>query len=404
MPQFSYTAVKRGGEKVSGMLDAPSELEVRMTLRAQQLRPVKITQAGALEFDLAKMPVFGGGVKSADVILFTRQLSILISSGVPLVQGLDAIATQLQNERMKNIVLSIKEKVTGGSFLWEAMKGYPKVFSNLYVSMIRAGEAAGALDAILKRLIKYLDDAEKLKKMVKGAMIYPISITVVGIVVVIVMMTFVIPKFEAMLEGVGQELPAITQAVIDASHFVTKNIMFILGGLGATVVFLRQYLSTEEGRNFFDHWILSVPVFGPIVHKVSLARFARTMQTLITSGVGLLDAFDICKEAIGNQSLVAGVGKMRIDIEGGKTMSSAMQKNTIFPSMVVQMISVGETTGNLDKMLERVAEFYEEDVQNVVANLSKLVEPFIMVFLGGLVGGLMLAMYMPIFQMAGGAG
>jgi type IV pilus assembly protein PilC len=268
--------------------------------------------------------------------------------------------------------------------------------------MVRAGEASGSLDTILKRLIKYLDDAYKLKKLVQGAMIYPIAITIVGILVVIVMMIYVIPKFEELLKSSGQELPGPTQVVIDMSHFVQHNILYIIAG-GALLFYLtRRYAKTEEGRSFFDHYSLKLPVFGPMLLKVAVSRFSRTMQTLLSSGINLLDAIDICRDAIGNKTLADSLTQMRAEVEQGKTLGAIMTKMPIFPSMVVQMVTVGESTGNLDKMLERVADFYEDEVQTLVSNLTKMIEPFVLVFLGGMVGGLMIAMYLPIFKMAGG--
>jgi type IV pilus assembly protein PilC len=403
MAQFSYLAVNKAGERVKGTIDAPSEAEVRVMLRSQSLRPVKIDKPGALEVDLVKLGgIFSGRPKDTDVLIFTRQLSILISSGVPLLQGLEIIAAQIESPAMKETILALREKISGGSFLWEALKPYEKTFSEIYINMIRAGEAAGALDTILQRLIQYLDDAYKLKKLVKGAMIYPIAITIVGIVVVIVMMVYVIPKFEDLLKGAGQELPAPTQFVIDASHFIQHNLIYMMGIGAALTVIIKKYLGTEEGRTFFDHYVLKVPLFGAILLKVGVARFARTLQTLLTSGINLLDAMDITKDAVGNKTISATMAQMKSEVEQGKTLAGVMAKMPIFPNMVTQMVTVGESTGNLDKMLERVADFYEEEVRDMVGNMTKMIEPFVLVFLGGMVGGLLIAMYLPIFKMAGG--
>ncbi len=399
--QFNYIAVNKQGEKIKGLLDAPSEVEARFTLRSQQLRPLSISKASALEIDLTKIIGFSK-VKGSDVLLFTRQLHILISSGIPLVQGLDLIAEQIQNAAMKSIILSTKEKISQGGFLWQSLAAYKDVFPEIYINMVKAGEASGNLDIILQRLIKYLDDIEKLKKLVKGAMIYPIVITLVGLIVVIVMMTFVIPKFEALLQSSNQSLPAPTQFVINVSHFFQSNILFIVGGIVLGIYFIRYYLKTKEGRRFWDFYSLQLPLFGPLFLKVAVSRFSRTMQTLLSSGINLLDALEICREAVGNKSLEESLTKIKIEVEKGKTLSGVMSKLTIFPSMVIQMVTVGENTGNLDKMLERVADFYEEEVQGLVGNLTKLIEPLVLVVLGGTVGGLMIAMYLPIFKMAGG--
>lgn len=402
MAQFTYTAVKKTGERVQGNVDAPNENEVRIILRAQQLRPVKISKPSALEFDLAKLFALGSGIKDVDVILFTRQLSILLSSGIPLVQGLDIISGHVKNPKMKSLILTMKEKIVGGSFLWEALSTYKDVFPHFYISMIRAGEASGAMDTILKRLTKYIEDTYKLKKLAQSAMIYPAVISAVGIAVIVLMLTFVIPKFESMLKSGGQELPGPTQFVIDLSHFMQSYFLFLIGGTAIAVVLVFKYLKTQEGKSFFDNIILKIPLFGGIILKVAIARFARTMQTMLSSGVNLLDAIDICRDSIGNKTLEENIAKIRVEVEAGKTLSQILAKMPIFPSMMTQMITVGESTGNIDKMLERVAEFYEEEVQNLVAGLTKLIEPMVLVVLGGSVGGLMIAMYLPIFKMAGG--
>ena len=401
MPQFTYVAVNKEGQKIKGTVDSPNEGEVRIMLRYQQLRPIRISKASALEFDLAKIGGFGGKVKRADVLLFTRQLSVLLSAGIPLVQGLDIISGQASNNELKQILGALREKISGGSFLWQAMGAYKDTFPDIFINMVKAGESSGSLDTILKRLIKYLDDAEKLKKLVKGAMVYPIVVTAVGFIVLIVMMIFVIPKFEELLKSQNQELPGVTKFVIDASHFFQKNLLFIVGGGVAVFYFFRSYLKTEEGKKFFDLIVLKAPLFGELVLKVSVARFARTMQTLLASGINLLDAIDICRTAVGNSTVEENLVKVRAEVENGKTLSSVMGRLPIFPSMVVQMVTVGEGTGNMDKMLERVADYYEEDVENLVSGMTKMIEPLILVFLGGMVGGMLIAMYLPIFTMAG---
>lgn len=403
MSQFTYTAINKEGEKIKGSIDAPNESEVRVMLRSQNLRPLKIGATSALDLDIGKLLGIGGSFGRADVLLFTKQLSILISSGIPLVQGLEIITDQIKSPALKQAIMAIREKVTGGAFLWEALNAYRESFSDIFISMIRAGEAAGALDAIFKRLIKYLEDAEKLRKLVVGAMIYPIAIVSVGIIVVIIMMVFVIPKFEDLLKGAGQKLPAPTQFVINASHFFQHNLGYMIAiAVGFSFV-LKRYLKTPEGRRVFDYYILKMPLFGGLLLKIAVARFARTMQTLLSSGINILDALEICRDAIGNESIAQNIVTIKSEVEQGKTLSAVMAKIPVFPSMVVQMLTVGESTGNVDKMLERIAEYYEEEVQAVVSNLSKLIEPLVLVFLGGMVGGLMIAMYLPIFQMAGGA-
>ncbi len=401
MPQFNYVAVDKKGSRTKGQVEAPSEAEVRVLLRAQQLRPVRIFKSGVTQIDLAKV-VGGSGASIADVLMFTRQMSILINAGIPLIQGIEIIEGQIREGSMKKTLMSMRERVGSGSFLWESMRAYRTTFPDIYVSMVRAGEASGSLDTILKRLIRYLEDGEKLRKMVIGALIYPIAIVSVGIIVIIVMLYYVIPQFETLLKDSGQALPAPTQFVVDASHFVQNYILFILGGIVGSILAFRSYAGTKEGRVVIDHFSLKLPMFGELLRKVAIARFTRTMQTLLSSGINLLDALDICKEAIGNKTIEAALGKMKSEVEQGKTLSSVIARNPLFPNMVAQMVTVGETTGNLDKMFEKIADFYEEDIQNFVGGLTKLIEPFILVVLGGIVGGLMIAMYLPIFTMAGG--
>ncbi len=404
MPQFDYIAVNKKGEKLKGTLDVPGEADVRVFLRSQQLRPVKISKTSAMNVDLGAL-LSGGSQKttSVDVLVFSRQLSILIGSGVPLVQGLDIIGQQMASPGMRMVVNSIKDKLQGGTFLWEAMASHKKTFSDIYVNMVRAGEASGALDAILKRLIKYMDDAEKLKKIVKSAMIYPIAVVSVGTLVMIGMLVFVIPKFESLLKGNNQELPLPTQIVINASHFVQNNILFIIGGIVGTIFLVKTYVSTPEGRRVLDYNLLKAPLFGDLLNKVAVARFSRVMQTMLVSGINLLDALDICKSAIGNKIMEENIEKIKSEVEQGKTLSTIMAKVGFFPPMAVQMVAVGENTGNIDKMLEKVADWYEEEVESAVGNLTKLMEPIILVGLGGMVAGMLIAMYLPVFKMAGGA-
>lgn len=402
MAQYAYTAVAKTGERVTGQIEASGENELRVMLRSQNLRPVKIQKVKAKNAGVtASLSFMSGRIADNDVLLFMRQLSILIAAGIPLVQGLEIITGQMQNKAMQTLINSIKDKVSSGSFLWESMKQYPLVFSELVTSMIKAGEASGSLDIILKRIMRYLEDAMKLKKMVKGAMVYPVSVTVVGVAVLFIMLTFVIPKFEEMLASNNQELPQITQIVIDMSHFCQEYWYLILGSIGLFVMVLRRYLKSEEGINFYDTYILKVPLFGELTKKVAVARFCRTMQTMLASGINLLDSIEICKGAVGNRVYANVLAKIKTEVESGKTLTAVIAKQPLFPSMMVQMVTVGETTGNLDAMLERVADFYEEDINNLVGNMTKLMEPIILVVLGGLVAGMMVAMYLPVFRAAG---
>jgi type IV pilus assembly protein PilC len=401
MPGFQYQGVDKSGKRVQGKVEAPNEGEVRMLLRGQGIRPVRISKVGAINQDLGQM--FGGGtVPVQDLVIFTRQLNVLIGAGIPLVQALEVLSDQTSNRSFKNIVVAIREKVSQGSYFWEALNSYPKAFPKLYVSLIRAGEASGSMDQILKRLSRYLEDADRLKKLLKSASMYPIIVTCIGTGVISMMLIFVIPKFEELLKGAGQELPGPTQFVISASHFLVNNALFLVVGLFGGGYILLRWMKSDEGKAFTDRLFFNFPIFGPIMQKGGVARFSRTMQTLLASGINLLDAIDICRATIDNAVLEQAVSKIRSEVESGKTLGSVVSRITVFPRMAVQMISVGESTGSLDKMLEKVADFYESEVETLIGGMTKLIEPITLVFLGGAVGGIMIAMYLPIFKMAGG--
>jgi type IV pilus assembly protein PilC len=304
---------------------------------------------------------------------------------------------------MKQIIGSMKERVAQGSYFWESLAQFPKAFPRLYVALIRAGETSGSIDQMLKRLSRYLEDAARLRKMVKGAMMYPAIVVSVGVGVIAMMLTFVIPKFEALLTASGQELPGPTKFVLDLSHFMTGNFTYIVAGLVTGSILGFRFFKSQEGRATIDRLMFKAPIFGNIMVKAGTARFARTMQTLLASGVNLIDAVEICKATVDNAVIEGAVAKIRGEVEAGKTFGMVITKLKVFPDMAVQMITVGESTGNLDQMLDKVADFYEEEVENLVAGLTKMIEPLILVFLGGAVGGLLIAMYLPIFKMAGSA-
>jgi type IV pilus assembly protein PilC len=409
MPTFSYQGVDRAGKKVSGSLEVTSEGDLRVALRGQGIRPTKIAKGGGgtgAGAEIANMLGGGNGsvgrVPLAVIMSFSRQLQVLISSGIPVVQALDVLSEQAVDRNMKRAVTGLKEKVSGGAYLWEAMATYNKVFPKIYIALIRAGESSGSVDQMLKRLCRYLEDAERLRKIIKSAMMYPIIVISIGILVVGVMMVYVIPKFEELLSSNGQELPGPTLFVMNVSHFMVRNILYIVGGTVLSITLLTRWAQSEEGKAVLDRMLFKAPMFGNLMQKAGIARFSRTMQTLLASGVNLIDAIDICKQTIANAVLEESVGKIRTEVESGKTLGQVIGKLTVFPRMAAQMISVGESTGNLDKMLEKVADFYEEEVETLVGGLTKLIEPIVLVVLGSIVGGLMIAMYLPIFKMAGG--
>ncbi|MBN22295.1 MAG: pilus assembly protein PilC [Bdellovibrionaceae bacterium] len=403
MPQYEYQGVNKSGERVTGMIDVPNEGELRMYLRGQGIRPVRISKASLMKADLGSM-IRGSSqsISPLTLITFTRQLHVLISSGVPLVQGLDALVEQTADSNMKNIISVIKERVSQGSFFWEALAQYPKAFPKIYLSLVRAGEASGALEVMLKRLSRYMEDAERLRKLVKSAMIYPIAVIAVGVIVIAVMLTMVIPKFETILTQSGQELPAPTKFVISLSHFMVDNILSILVVTGIGGFLALKFFKSPEGKAVLDRLFFKAPLLGTIMQKSGVARFSRTMGTLLASGVNMIDSIDICRETINNVVLEDATAKIREEVETGKTLGQVVSKIGVFPPMAMQMISIGENTGNLDRMLERVADFYESEVETLVGGLTKLIEPFVLVVLGGAVGGIMIAMYLPIFKLAGG--
>lgn len=405
MSDFTYSGVDRTGKLVKGKLSANSDGDARMQLRNQGIRP-KLLRDESKPAGISLSRLFGGdGALSAPlevVLTFSRQLQVMLGAGVPIVQAMDILQEQQPHEGMRTVIKSIMEKVQGGAFLWESMAAYPKVFPKLYISLIRAGESSGALDSMLKRICRYMEDTDRLRKLLKSASMYPIIVISIGVGVVALMMIFVIPKFEELLKNSGQALPAPTQFVIDISHFLVDNLIYIIVGSVITFVSIKRFIGTPEGRAFMHRAAFKLPLFGGIAQKGGTARFTRTLGTLLASGVNLIDAIDICKNTIDNVVLEEAVATIRADVEGGKTLGQVVSKLTVFPRMAVQMISVGENTGALDRMLEKVADFYEAEVEVLVGGMTKLIEPFVLVFLGGAVGGLMIAMYMPIFNMAGG--
>jgi type IV pilus assembly protein PilC len=406
MAQYQYQGVDRAGKRVQGKVEAATETELRMLLRGQGVRPTRISRAGALDTDIGAL-LRGGktaGIRAAELSLFTRQLQVLIAAGIPLVQALDVLGEQTPNATLKRVIITVKTKVSQGAFLWESLAEYSKSFPKIYISLIRAGESSGALDKMLERLAKYLERADQLSRQIKSAMMYPVLVTLVGVGVVGGMLIFVIPKFESFLTQAGQELPGPTKLVIDASHFLQANFLYIAGALVAGGIMLKRYYGTKEGKAFFDAMLFRLPLFGILMQKAGVARFTRTMGTLLSSGVSLLDAIDICRTTLNNAVLERAMVNIRKEVEGGRTLGAVLGKVAIFPKMAQQMIAIGESTGNLEKMLDRIADIYEADVETLVGGMSKLIEPIVLVFLGGSVGGILIAMYLPIFKLAGGAG
>jgi type IV pilus assembly protein PilC len=403
MAEFIYEGVDREGKRATGRLEGTAEGDVRMALRNMGVRPKRITPARVAGKSGGLFGSQGGArVPLVEVLVFIRQLQVLISSGVPLVQSLEILADQASNKILKVATLTIRDRVSSGSFFWEAISAYPLIFPKLGIALIQAGEASGSLDVMLKRLTRYLEDTDRLQRTVKGAMMYPAIVVLIGIIVVAGMLVGVVPKFEAMLTSSGQELPGPTRVVVDISHFLVNNFPFIAIAVVVGGFVAANYLRSKEGKAFLDRTLFRAPLFGPLMQKSGVARFSRTMNTLLVSGVSLLDAIDICKNTVDNAVLEDAIAGIRSEVEAGKTLGSVVSRIEVFPRMAVQMMAVGESTGALDRMLEKVADFYEMEVETSVAGLTRLIEPLVLVVLGGAVGGILIAMYLPIFQMAGG--
>jgi type IV pilus assembly protein PilC len=349
-----------------------------------------------------KIPGLGGGkVNTKELVVFTRQFATMIDSGLPLVQCLDILASQQENKTFKEIILKVKESVESGTTFADALKKHPKAFDELYVNLVAAGEVGGILDTILSRLAAYMEKAMKLKKQVKGAMVYPATIMSVAVIVVAVILIWVIPTFAKMFTEFGSELPAPTKFVIALSNALVNYLFVIIGLLIGAFVGFKKYYSTLNGKRVIDRYVLKAPIFGQLVRKVSVARFTRTLGTLVTSGVPIMDGLDIVARTAGNKIVEEAIYKVRQAISEGKTMGEPLAQCGVFPPMVVQMISVGEATGALDAMLHKIADFYDDEVDTAVSALTSMLEPLLMVFLGTTVGGLVIAMYLPIFKLAG---
>ena len=399
MAKFAWEGTTRAGEKRKGIMEAETREVAEERLRADGLVSPKVRKEGGLgDIQLT----IGSGVSSKELQVFTRQLATMIDAGLPLVQCLDILAAQNPNKVFRKVLTSVKNAVEQGSTFSDALRRHPRVFDELYVNLVAAGEVGGILDTILNRLATYIEKAVKLKGQLKSAMFYPAGIMVVAIGVITIMLTKVIPTFEKMYHDLGDaELPGPTKVVMRISHSFTSN-WYIFAGLIFGVVFgIIGMRRTDRGREILDHILLRIPVVGGVLRKIVVARFTRTLGTLLSSGVPILDALDICARTAGNRVVQAGILRARERISEGHDMAGPLTEAKVFPTMVVQMIGVGEQTGAMDQMLQKIADFYEEEVDAAVAGLTSLIEPVMMAFLGVVVGGLIVAMYLPIFKLAG---
>jgi type IV pilus assembly protein PilC len=395
MAVFVFTGRTRAGQTITGEMEAANREAVVARLRSQQ---VIATAVRTKPRDIT-IPGFGNKVSEKEIVVFTRQFATMIDAGLPLVQCLEILASQQENKTFKKTLTEIRQSVEGGATFAAALKQHPKVFSSLYGNMVEAGEAGGILDTILNRLAQYMEKAMSLKKKVKSAMIYPSTIVSVAVVVVIFLLVFVIPTFKAMFDGFGAALPLPTQIVLEASRIVRSYFLVGLAVIVGVLFGVKWWYGTEAGRKKIDAFLLKTPVFGILIRKVAVAKFTRTLGTLISSGVAILDGLDITARTAGNKVVEHAVLRTRASIAEGKTIADPLRESGVFPPMVVQMIAVGEQTGALDAMLGKIADFYDEEVDTAVANLTALLEPMLMVFLGIVIGGVVIAMYLPIFKL-----
>jgi len=399
MPTFTYSARSATGALTQGEIEVPTRNDVVGLLRKQKLIPVKIEQkkAGLSSLDLGDL--MSGGVSTRDIVIFTRQFATMINSGLPLVQSLDILAKQSENKKLRQVIEDVLGDVEAGNTLADSLRKHPKVFTDLYVNMVAAGEVGGILDVILLRLAAFMEKNDALVRKIKGAMIYPSVIMTVAIAAVAILLIVVIPTFQTMFNSAGVPLPGPTRFVIFLSQVLQHDWYYILGGIVVAIFALRQYYKTDSGHLNVDRLMLRAPVFGNLLRKSAVARFTRTLGTLVASGVSILEGLEITAKTAGNRVIHDAVMESRSSIAGGETISEPLKRSGVFPPMVVQMINVGEQTGGLDEMLSKIADFYDEEVDAAVEALLSAMEPIMIVFLGTIVGGMIVAMYLPIFDM-----
>jgi type IV pilus assembly protein PilC len=395
MPAFVWKGKNRDGKAVSGERVAENKEAVMALLRREQILVSSVKEKGK---EMA-LPKFGGGVPAKELAIFVRQFSVMIDAGLPLVQCLEILGSQQENKTFAKILQQTRMDVEGGATLADAMRKHPKAFDDLFVNMIAAGEAGGILDTILKRLATYIEKAVKLKSQVKGAMVYPIAVICIAGIVIAVILWKVIPTFASMFEGLGATLPLPTRIVIALSNWFVRLLPILVVVIVGGVFVFRRYYATYGGRRVIDRGVLKAPIIGVLMQKIAVARFCRTLATLISSGVPILDGLEITARTSGNAIVEDAIMAVRKGVESGLTVAQPLKESGVFPPMVVQMIGVGEQTGALDAMLSKIADFYEEEVDQAVANLLTLMEPVMILFLGITVGGIVISMYLPLFDL-----
>jgi len=398
MPVYKWSGKTRQGEVRSGEMEASDDSAVRARLSQMGIEPTRVRRKlRELNLNLS----LGAAVTNKDILVFTRQFSVMIDAGLPLVQALDIIATQADNPAFRKVLSTVKTKVESGSTFADALGEHPKVFDELFVQLVRAGEIGGILDTILQRLGAYIEKNDKLKRRVKGAMVYPSIVLFVAVAVVVVLIAFVVPTFEKMFKDFGGALPAPTQFLVDLSHSFRGNWYFFVFIPAGVFFAFKTATKKGKGQEIWHDTILKLPMFGQLVRKVAVARFTRTLGTMISSGVPILDALEIVAKSAGNRTIERAIYYVRAKISEGKNIATPLAETKVFPAMVVQMIGVGEATGAMDAMLGKIADFYDDEVDVAVAALTSMIEPLLMVFLGATVGYFMIAMYLPIFSIAG---
>jgi type IV pilus assembly protein PilC len=395
MPNYAWKGRTRNGKVQEGVLVAESKDAVVQMLRKQQIMVTAVTEKGK---ELA-LPKFGGGISRKEIAVFTRQFSVMIDAGLPLVQCLEILASQQDNRTFQKVLFQVRQDVESGATLADAMRKHPAAFDDLYANMVAAGEAGGILDTILQRLSQYIEKIVKLRSAIRSAMVYPVAVITIAIGVVWIILWKVIPTFAVLFQGLGAQLPLPTRITIAASNFIGAWWWMIFAGIGAGIFSLFRYHKTERGKRVIDGALLKIPVLGNVLRKIAVARFCRTLGTLVSSGVPILEALEITAKTSGNAVVEDAIMSTRRSIEEGKTISEPLKNTDVFPPMVVQMVAVGEQTGALETMLNKIADFYEDEVDEATANLLALLEPVMICFLGVVIGGIVISMYLPMFDL-----
>lgn len=407
MSTFQYSARDKAGNVLTGVLDAENKQDLLQKLRGKGLVPTSVNESGRTSAGLGAARRAGLGsqtkgkrVKSEEMILFTRSLSTMVNAGLPLLQGIDIMIEQTESQNFRRVLTQVGQDIEAGLTFSDALKKHPRVFPELYSSMVRAGEASGNLDGILVQLAEYLEATEKLKREIRSAMTYPVIALIIVVSIATGLLVFIVPKFQEIFDSLGGQLPAPTLMLIHVSNLIREYSLVVVGIAFAIIVALRYYISTATGRFQFDSLKLRIPVFGPLFRKVAVSRFARTMSTLTRSGVPVLAALDIVERTIGNDVISRAVKESQTSISAGATIAEPLAKSGVFPLMVTRMIDVGEKTGSLDDLLSKISEFYDQQVEASIASLTSMIEPMLILFLGVIVGGMVLALFLPIFKLS----